>query len=42
MGEYTEVVWAAYLVAAVALGLCIAISLRSLSLAKKRLKELGE
>lgn len=42
LGEYTEVVWASYLVAAVVLGLCIVVSLRALKRAKRQLKELGE
>lgn len=42
MGEYTEVVWAAYLAAAILLGACVLISLHGLKKAKKQLKEWGE
>jgi len=42
MGEYTLVVWAAYLVAFVLLGGCAALSLRGLRQAQKILRELGE
>lgn len=40
MGEYSDVVWGAYLVAAVILLGCLIVSLRALRRAKATLKDL--
>ncbi|MDX2074503.1 MAG: heme exporter protein CcmD [Alphaproteobacteria bacterium] len=42
MGEYSGVVWAAYLVAAVVLGVCVWQALRGLRKAERTLKGIGE